>query len=199
MRTAGDQRIGKRDSMPAAIAGSLFITIALASGCAPVAGPVGSPQHAIVSVQQLSPTERAFLNRIAATGLYEGEVSRLAAMRASSPRVRAFAQRLANDHARTNSQLAALMRAKGLEPPAQLAADKATKLHRLSALPPSAEFDRGFVRVVGIEDHTASIALFEQARRDTRDRDLRAWIEGTLPGLRAHLSEAQALSGSLEG
>ncbi len=62
---------------------------------------------------------------------------------------------------------------------------------------PSAEFDRGYVRVVGVEDHMANIALFEKARREARDRDLRAWIEKTLPLLRADLGAAKSLSGSL--
>ena len=91
------------------------------------------------------------------------------------------------------------MRAKGVQPPAGLAADKATKLHRLAALKPSAEFDRGYVRVVGVEDHMANIALFEKARRETRDRDLRAWIDRMLPALRTDLRAAQSLSGSLAG
>ena len=123
----------------------------------------------------------------------------LAAIRATFPAVRTYAQMLASHHEKANQELAALMRAKGLESPAGLAADKATKLYRLSALRPSAEFDRGYVRVVGVEDHTASVALFEQAQRDVRDRDLRAWIDRTLPVLRTHLDSARALSSTLAG
>lgn len=176
----------------------LLAAAAFTPACAPMR-PAPPVQPAVVTVSQLSDAERSFMTRVAASGLYEVEVSRLAASRATFPKVRSYAQMLASHHAESNQELAALMRAKGLEPPAGLAADKATKLHRLSALRPSAEFDRGYVRVVGVEDHMASIAQFEQAQRDVRDRDLRAWIDRTLPVLRTHLNSARALSGTLAG
>ena len=130
---------------------------------------------------------------------YEVEVSRLAASRAMSPGVRSYAQMVANHDAQAGNDLAALMRAKGVQPPAGLAADKVTKLDRLAALKPSVDFDRGYVRVVGVEEHMERIALFDQAQRDVRDRDLRAWIDRTLPVLRSDLGAAQALIGTLAG
>jgi putative membrane protein len=179
----------------------LLVVAAFTSACAPMwpAPPARPVQPAVIAVSQLSEAERTFMTRVAASGLYEVEVSRLAASRATFPAVRTYAQMLASHHEKANQELAALMRAKGLESPAGLAADKATKLYRLSALRPSAEFDRGYVRVVGVEDHTASVALFEQAQRDVRDRDLRAWIDRTLPVLRTHLDSARALSSTLAG
>ena len=178
----------------AGIAVGLVLAAALAAGCAPLRGPAAPAQPAVVVGSRLSDAERSFMARAAAGGLYAAEVSRLAASRATSPRVRSYAQMLARHHAQANQELAALMRAKGLQPPSGLAADKATKLHRLSALRPSADFDLGYVRVVGVEDHMASIALFEQARRDARDRDLTAWIDRILPVLRADLNAAQRLN-----
>ena len=98
-----------------------------------------------------------------------------------------------------NKELVALMSAKGVAPPKGLAADKKDKLNRLASLPPSAAFDNGYVRVVGIEDHRTNIAIFERARRETKDRDLLAWIDRTLFALRSHLSAAQSLVGTLDG
>jgi putative membrane protein len=188
-----------RARRPAATACGLLLAAALLAGCAPLAGPAAPPQPAVVSGSRLSGVERAFLARAAARGLYEAEVSRLAANRAISRQVRSYARSLANHHAQGNPELAALMRAKGLQPPTGLAADRATKLHRLSALKPSADFDLGYVRVVGVEDHMATIAMFEQARRDARDRDVRAWIDRTLPVLRSQLNAAQSLNAATAG
>jgi putative membrane protein len=204
MSKASNQCMEKRNgglAGRAAIAFGLVLIAVLASGCAPMPGPAepGQPAPAWVAVSRLSDAERTFMGRAAARNLYEVEVSRLAASRATSPRVRSYAQMVANQDAQANNELAALMRTKGLQPPSGLAPDKTTKLHRLSALRPSVDFDRGYVRVVGVEDHIASIALFEQARRVVRDRDLRAWIDRTLPVLRTHLGAAQTLSGTLAG
>ena len=89
-------------------------------------------------------------------------------------RVRSYAQMLARHGMRkANHELAALMRAKGAAAAGRPGGRQGHQAaSALAALKPSAEFDLGYVRVVGVEDHMASIALFEQARRDARDRDL---------------------------
>ena len=186
------------------IAGALLMAV-LASGCsttpgfARLMGAPATPARVASAATPASEADRAFLSQAAMRAMYETDVSRLAAARATSPRVRTYAQWLANRRAQASSELASLMRAKGVAPPTALPADKATKLQRLAALPPSADFDRGFVRVVGIEERTATIALFEKTRRSTADRELRAWIDKTLASLRSELVAAQDIAGSSEG
>jgi len=182
----------------------------LASGCSSVSlegrhtatmgGPVAAtPAHAAPAPEQLTLAERTFMSQAVSRAMYETEVSRLAAERAMDPRVRSYAQALAAHNAQVINELGAMMRAKGVPRPAGLAADKATKLHRLAALRPSPNFDLGYSRVVGVEDHQATIALYERARRYAMNRDLKAWIDKTLPVLRNQLAAAQALTGQLAG
>jgi putative membrane protein len=177
---------------------------ALTSGCATLPGMrtgmgAGPASRAVVAPTRFSAAEREFAIKAATQGFYEVEVSRLAAERGVNSGVRAYAQMMVNHHTQANNELIALMSAKGVAPPKGLAADKKTKLHRLASLPPSAAFDSGYVRVVGIEDHRTNIAVFERAKRETRDRDLLAWIDRTLFTLRNHLAAAQSLAGTLEG
>jgi putative membrane protein len=180
----------------------------LAAGCAsPGNGPAvvmvaGRPAPAAVAPaapERLSASERSFMTNAATRAMYEVEVSRLAVERATSPKVRAYAQSLLAHRLQVSSELGGLMRAKGVQRPSGLPADKSTKLHRLAALRPSPNFDEGYVRVVGIEDQSANIALFERVRRDAQDRDLKAWIERTLPLLRGDLAAARSLAGQLVG
>lgn len=159
---------------------------------------IGPATPAVVAAR-LTPAERDFAIREAAKGMYEVEVSKLAVDRAIDAGVRSFAQKMVREHTQANNELVALMSSRGVAPPKGLAADKATKLHRLASLPRSPAFDHGYVRVVGIEDHRANIALYERVLRETRDRELRSWIERTLSTLRAHLSAAQNLSATLAG
>jgi putative membrane protein len=161
------------------------------------AGPGTSAVQATVA--PLSAAERDFAIRIATQGFYEVEVSRLATERAVNLDVRAYAQMMVKHHTQANNELVALMSAKGVTPPNGLAADKKEKLYRLASLPPSAAFDNGYVRVVGIEDHRTSIAVFERARRESKDRDLLAWIDRALLAMRSHLAAAQSLAGTLDG
>jgi putative membrane protein len=159
------------------------------------AGPV----HAAVAVTPFTAVERNFVTKIATRNVYEIEVSRLASERAMSPAVRDYATRLAQDETLMNDDLVVLMSEHGVAPPKGLPADRATKLHRLAALPRSDAFDNGYIRVVGIEDRRKSIAMFERARTRVRDPDLRAWIDRALTVMRVHLTKARAVASSLAG
>ena len=83
--------------------------------------------------------------------------------------------------------------------PTRLEGTAATKLQRLAAVPPSAEFDAAYVRVVGIEDHAETVALLERARLDTRDAQLAAWIDRSLPVLRGDIQAARQLLAQAAG
>lgn len=174
------------------------------AGCGSITGPdmrmgASSAPSAKVTAAPLTAVERDFLTKVAAKGMYEVEVSKLAADKALSPEVRDFARTMVMHHTQMNNEVIALMSARGVAPPKGLAADKATKLHRLASLPRSDAFDNGYIRVVGVEDHRSAIAMFEKARRDVRDRDLRAYIDRTLATLRMHLQMAQGVVAGLSG
>jgi putative membrane protein len=55
------------------------------------------------------------------------------------------------------------------------------------------DFDRDFVRKVGLDDHKDDIKSFEKASKKVKDPELRAFAEKTLPTLKQHLAEAQKL------
>lgn len=194
---ANSKRSGAARSVPPTRAlriAAAAVVAALVGACAPL-GPPGQP--AVVGV--LPAAEPVLLSQVAANGLYEIEVSRLAASRATDPRVRSLAQEVASHRAHSRQQLAALMRARGLAVPARLPADKAAKLRRLQALRPSPQFDAAYVRVVGVEDHEAAILQLERVRRETRDAALASWIDRTLPVLKRDLQAARGVAREATG
>ncbi len=195
-----------RSSLGIRVISLMFVVlVALAgAGCVslPRLGMGAAPQpapKAVIAPTRLSASERAFAIKAVTQGMYEVEVSQLAAERALHSGVRSYAMAMASQHKQVNDELVSLLSVKGVAPPKGLAADTRAKLHRLASLPASTAFDHGYVRVVGIEDHQAKIALFERAKTSTRDRDLLAWIDRTLVMLRGHLAAAQNLAGALAG
>jgi putative membrane protein len=181
---------------------SLFLLLAaLASlaGCADGVNLAQPEQPAVVAGKPLTAAEREFATKVVTRTVFEIEVSRLAAERAMNPSVRDYAKEIASQHSRMNDELVRLMSAHGVAPPRGLSADKATKLHRLAAVPRGQAFDSGYIRVVGIEDHRRAIQLFEKARGVVRDRDLRAWIDRWLAQMRSQLVTAQSVASSLAG
>ncbi|MDB5930382.1 MAG: hypothetical protein JWR60_2089 [Polaromonas sp.] len=142
----------------------------------------------------LTATERSFMTRAAASGLYEVEASTLATQKAASPAVKAFADMLVRHHTDANSELMKIGSQHKIALPAraQLPAAKQAVINRLSKSSGTG-FDRDYLRTVGIADHQADIKLFEQASRTTRNPALKAWVDKNLPVLRQHLSQAQQI------
>jgi putative membrane protein len=171
------------------LAAAVSLVAALAAGCGSMNTTSGSGA--------LNTPDAAFAVTAAGSGMYEVTVSRLAVTRAVDPRVKAYAQMLVDHHSMSNRELMSLLSAKGgMAPPSAIPPDKQAKASQLSSRA-GADFDREYIRMVGIEDHTTDIALFERESRAGNDPDLRAWAAKTLPVLQAHLSEAQSLSGML--
>lgn len=182
-------------TLPLALAAALT----LVTGCGSTrTGTLGAAPALPGAASHFTTSEREFATQAATGGLYEVEVSRLAAQRAVNVQVKNYAQMLVTHHTQANNELADIMKVKNFAPPAGLPADKQAKIARLQALS-GAEFDREYVRLVGLQDHQADIALFERGARDSSDPDLKAWILKTLPTLRNHLQAAQNLAGMLAG
>ena len=169
---------------------ALACMAALAAGCAAPPDPA-APDTRASRIGGLQDSQ--FTAMAAGNGRYEVQASRLAMYRAASPQVRAYAQMLVDHHTRAHSELMELVRARGMRLPGVLPRGKHAKLDRLASATGD-EFDRIYVRLVGIEDHQADIALFERAGRELRDPELRAWANKTLPTLRSHLEAARSLN-----
>lgn len=173
----------------------LCLAALLAGGCAAPQDP-GAASAAVARTSGLQDPQ--FVTAAAGNGRYEVQASRLAMYRAASPQVRSYAQMLVDHHTLANNELMDLVRARGMRLPGVLPRDKRAKLDRLAAASGS-EFDRMYIRLVGIDDHQADIALFERASRELRDPELRAWAGKTLPALRSHLESARSLMQSIRG
>jgi putative membrane protein len=170
------------------------LAAALTAGCGMMQDSRSSSASA--SAAALSPADQAFATMAAGSGMYEVGVARLAVTRAVNPQVKAYAQMLVDHHTMANTELMRLLSARGMKPPTAIPADKEEKTRRLSGST-GAEFDRQFVRGVGIDDHTMDVALFERESSDGADPELRAWATKTLPTLQAHLQAAQGLQASV--
>jgi putative membrane protein len=175
--------------------------LAFAAGCSTqnqTTASLGAAPASPAAAAAFNATDRALALQMAGDGMYEVEAGRLAAARARNAAVQSYGQMLVSHHGAANMELATLMRARGLVPPTALPADKQAKLSQLAALSGDA-FDRQFIQVAGVQDHTAGIALFERGARDAADPAFKAWITKTLPTLRAHLQQAQTIAGTLGG
>lgn len=140
----------------------------------------------------LARADRKFIQEAAGAGMFEVQIAQLAASKASNADVKSFATTLVNDHSNANNELVQLANSKKVELPAAPPRGKRNEIEKLGKLS-GAEFDRRFVREVGIKDHEKDIKKFEKASEKAKDPQLKAWIDKTLPKLREHLATAQKL------
>lgn len=179
------------------------ITALLLAGAAAVAGcasevDLRAADTTMGAAAALAPADMKFAMSAARSGLFEVEVSRMAAAKATVPAVRGFAQALVHDHTAANQELAAVLHRKGLSAPSTLPPHLQSQLRRLARMS-GASFDNAYIRMVGLQDHQRDIAAFERSIPKLSDRDLRGWAEKNLPVLRTHLRDAQDVAGLLAG
>lgn len=136
--------------------------------------------------------DRKFIDDAANSGMFEVQVAQLAASKATDANVKSFASMLVDHHTAANNELVKIANAKGVELPAAPKRSLRRDIEKLGKKN-GAEFDRDFVRNVGIKAHEKDIKLFEKAGKDVKDPDLKAFVDKTLPVLRDHLATAQKL------
>ena len=136
--------------------------------------------------------DRKFIQETAGSGMFEVQAAQLAAKQASDPQVKSFAEKLVDQHTQANDELIKLANAKRVELSAAPPRDKRRDIEKLGKKQ-GQEFDTEFVREVGIKAHEKNIKAFEKASKDTKDPELKAFIDKTLPTLKEHLAMAQKL------
>jgi putative membrane protein len=109
--------------------------------------------------------------------------------------VKAYAQMLVEDHTAANEKLRQIASSHNVALPASLPEAKKKELDQLSKLS-GPEFDRQFVRIVGIKDHHQDIDEFEKAARSAKSDDVKSFAQSALPTLKKHLAAAQKLPAS---
>jgi putative membrane protein len=136
--------------------------------------------------------DRKFIEEAANSGMFEVQISQLAASKATDANVKSFASMLVDHHTAANNELVKIANARKVELPAAPKRALRRDIEKLGKKN-GAEFDRDYVRNVGIKAHEKDIKMFERASKDVKDAELKAFVDKTLPQLREHLAAAQKL------
>jgi putative membrane protein len=168
-------------------------TSATGGQSAPMAQPgTGTRNLPARKDDQVARGDRKFIEEAANSGMFEVQVAQLAASKATDPQVKSFASMLVDHHTAANNELVKIANARRVELPAAPKRALRRDIEKLGKKS-GAEFDRDFVRAVGIKAHEKDIKLFQKASKDIKDAELKAFVDKTLPTLREHLAAAQKL------
>lgn len=133
--------------------------------------------------------DHSFAMKAAQGGMAEVELGKLATEKGQNQQVKAFGQRMVDDHTKANDDLKSIAANKSINLPTSLdAKDQSTK-DRLSKLS-GAEFDKAYMRDM-VNDHEKDVAEFRKEADHGQDPDLKAFAHKTLPVLEEHLRMAK--------
>jgi len=148
---------------------------------------------ALVALPAHAKSDEAFMKDAAHAGAAEIEASKLAQTKAKSADVKKFADTMVTDHTKVADELKALAASKNVKLPDGPSVGQKAELKLIDA-GDNDKFDERYANHFGVKAHQATIKLFEDAAKNAKDPEVKAWAEKTLPGLRHHLEMAQGLS-----
>jgi putative membrane protein len=138
----------------------------------------------LAMAQNAGMTDKDFYEELAQANIAEVELGRLAAQKASSPQVKAFAQQMVTDHTKATTDLQQVAQRKGVTLPTEPGArHKATK-QAMESLSGSA-FDKAYIQSQDM-DHERTIALLEKQMKNSQDSDATALASKMLPVVQQH-------------
>ncbi|MDQ3634988.1 MAG: DUF4142 domain-containing protein [Acidobacteriota bacterium] len=134
----------------------------------------------------------ALMNAAAAGNMAEVELGKLAVEKAENPEVKAFGQKMIDDHSKAFEELKKVAELKKTPLPPDILPTQKEAKEKLSKLS-GAEFDKEYVKTM-VEVHKKDVTAFEAATKTVGDADVKAFAEKTLPTLKMHLEMIQGIA-----
>lgn len=137
-----------------------------------------------------------FLVEAASGGMMEIQLGKYAATNAASAAVKQFGQMMMNDHAKADSEITVMAQVKNIAIP-NVPGDKHQKHIDELTKKKGAGFDKDYMSMM-VDDHEEDIKKFEDAAKNGRDPDIKAFAARTLPVLKKHLDAAKKIKDGLK-
>lgn len=139
----------------------------------------------------LNASDVNFVKHAAADDMAEVKIAELGAKKADRQDVKSFALMLVTDHTKSNEVLSKLAATKGVELSAVIEPGQAETFQKLEKSS-GADFDSKFLAEMA-NDHEMCVNNFEKASKEATDAEVKAFANGMLPTLKAHLEKAREL------
>jgi putative membrane protein len=176
----------RHSSWPTRLASSLAVAAAIA-GAAP----------ASAATTALSAQDQTFVQKAAQGGMAEVADATVVSRKTSDPAVKAFAQRMIDDHGKANAKLETIARTLGVTLPSSIGPDNSAmkgKLQNESGKTLDSTYLTGQRTA-----HEQTIALFKQEAQSGSNPQLVAFAKATLPTIESHLQMDEKDISSMSG
>jgi len=147
---------------------------------------------AVPGVSHEEMQERMFLQKAAEGGTAEVQLGKLAVEKASADDVKAFGQKMVDDHTQLNNQMAPLAESKGVALPRKMGKADQAEYDKLAGLSGEA-FDKEYVAYM-VKDHHEDLREFRTAAMNTNDPDMKMALDKAAKVIREHMVMADKLA-----
>lgn len=141
-----------------------------------------------------SSSDTGFAKKAAQGGMAEVAMGKLAESHAQSADVKAFGQKMVQDHSAANDKLKAAAEQEHIRLPTRPSSEDRSTINRLSRLHGQA-FDKAYAQTM-VKDHKKDIAEFQREAQSGSNPQLQTFAKATLPTLQEHLQMAEKLPGA---
>jgi len=132
--------------------------------------------------------EKTFIQTAGKEGMGEVKLAKMATTMGSTDAIKDLGTMLMTDHSKVNAELMTIAKSKGVEiPPPD---EKDMKMMDEISQMKGTDFDMAFLKAMS-KCHKKDIALFEMAQKECKDPELKAFIDKTLPTLKAHATKVE--------
>ena len=139
----------------------------------------------------LSMADTNFILAAAQGGMTEVKLGELASTSGVRDDVKSFGQMMVKDHTAINGDLKALAAQKGVTLPDSLDAKHQAMVDKMAALMGSA-FDNAYITGM-IKDHKMDAREFKAVSAETKDTDIKSFVDKSIPVVDGHLKRITAM------
>jgi putative membrane protein len=140
-------------------------------------------------VNAIAPEDSKFMTEAASGGMMEVKAGQIATERGISKEVKAFGQKMIEEHSKANAELKDLAAKKNVTLPDSLSNDDQKKIDKLNKAD-AKDFDKTYMDMM-VDDHKSDVDAFQKKVDNPKDADVKAWADKTLPTLIHHLDLAK--------
>jgi putative membrane protein len=137
-----------------------------------------------------SKSDASFMTDAANDNLAEIELGKVVQQKSQNADVKAFAQRMVDDHTKANQELEPIATKMGVSLPKAPTGSHAKVVKELSKK--DKRFDHEYAEAM-VEDHEKAVKLFEKTSKKGDSEEVRQFAAKTLPTLQEHLKMAKDL------
>jgi putative membrane protein len=155
-----------------------------------------SSSNKMTGTMSVDKSTSEFMTKVADVGMTEVKLGQMAQDKGTNQRVKDFGGMMVKDHTAAGDELKNLASQKNVTLPATVGNDHQKKIDDLNKKS-GRDFDKAYIDAM-VDGHQATVNDFEKASKNTKDADVKSWLDKTLPTLKMHLDSARAIKKALK-